>query len=182
MKKKYITLKSKNYSLLDNNTGEILDYSEVKKVTLEDFIMVFFSSYPEIMRLEGQKMKVLMLCWKLSTFGGKESGNIIINDQEFKRRVREYEPNMSDSNIDACFSVLVKKGLLVRICKGRYELNPTYFFKGALSSRSHLMFSVEVDPSIEIMGENSKKSDKCFFIKSLTIYRKEERQPSNPSV
>lgn len=171
--KKYITEKSRDFSLLDNHTGEILDYNQVKKVSIEEFIMVFFSSYPEILKLEGQKLKILMLCWKHSTFGG-EGGNIIINDTSFKEKVREYEPNISNANIDLAFSTLTKRGLLRRICKGRYELNPDYFFKGTLSKRSKLKFSVEVEPLDKSDRRDNAKESFCFFVNSITAYKEED--------
>lgn len=171
MKKKYVTEKSKDYSLLDNNTGEILEYNQVKKVSIEEFIMVFFASYPELMKLEGQKLKMLMMCWKLSTFGGKR-GNIVINDSSFKEEVRKYEPKMSNSNIDACFSYLTAKGIMRRICKGRYELNSDYFFKGSLSDRSHLQFCVEVDPKKEVKMNSEGRISFCMFARSINIVEK----------
>lgn len=171
--KKYITEKSKDFSLLDNHTGEILDYNQVKKVSIEEFIMVFFSSYPEILKLEGQKLKILMLCWKYSTFGGDE-GNIITNNLLFKTKVREYEPSISDAAIDVAISTLAKKGILRRVCKGQYELNPDYFFKGTLSKRSKLRFSVEVEPVDKRgRGDNAKESF-CFFVNGITAYKAED--------
>lgn len=169
MANKYITQKSNDYAILDKHTGEILDFNQVKKVSLDEFIMVFFTAYSELFKLEGQKLKILMLCWRYSTFGGEE-GNIVINDACFKKKVREYEPTISDSNIDSCISFLTKRGLLIRQCKGRYELNPQYFFKGSLSDRSHLKLCVEVDPKnkIEVEEKDGKKSF-CFLVHSVSV-------------
>lgn len=142
---KFITEKSEDYALLDKHTGEILDYTIHKKINLDEFIMVFFTSFPEIMSLEGQKLKVLMMCWKESTYR-KGVGNIIVNDLEFKERVREYSPDISNLAVNVAVSTLVKKGLLLKMCKGKYRLNPTYFFQGKLSERTHLMMNFEVQP------------------------------------
>lgn len=145
MKTRYVMETSKDYSLVDNHTGEILKYNQTRKVTLDEFIMVFFASYPELMELGGQPLKVLMACWKYSTYGSAEEGNVIINDKVFKEHVREHEPGMSDSSIDVAISQLSKKGLLLRQCRGRYVLNKEYFFKGKLSDRSKLKLEFVVD-------------------------------------
>jgi len=170
---RYRRYKSKDKEIVDKNTGELLDYYITKKLKIEEFIMVFFASYSEIMKLQGQKVKLLMLCWKFSSFGNSESGNILVNNAVFKDNVRKYEPNMTDSAIDAGISTLAKRGFLKRMCKGQYELNPDYFFKGTLSNRSHLKFSVEVDPAsiAERKDKNGNLKSYCFLAKSISLYR-----------
>lgn len=91
-----------------------------------------------------------MLCWKYSKYGNVEEGNIIVNDLEFKEKIRTYEPTISNSNIDSCFTTFIKRGIMKRLCKGKYELNSLYFFKGTLSDRTKLQFRVEVDPKTNI--------------------------------
>ena len=59
--KKYVTEKSENYALLDKQTGEILDYSIAKKVSLDEFIMVFFAGCPELMDLTGNQGAYMLL-------------------------------------------------------------------------------------------------------------------------
>ena len=39
-----------------------------------------------------------------------------------------------------------KKGLLIKQCKGQYTLNPEYFFKGTLSNRSSLKYTLCYNP------------------------------------
>lgn len=167
MKRKYITKTSDDYSLLDNHTGEVLKYSQVRKVSLEDFIMIFFSSIPELAKLTGQKLKVLMVCWMYADYGNSERESEVINDATFKDAVRRYEPMLSDSNIDACFSDFVKGGILRRICRGRYALNHNYFFRGKLSDRSKLAYKVVVDP--KDIKKTKDGSCYCFFTKSVEI-------------
>lgn len=57
---KFITETSKDYSIVDNHTGELLELRQTRKLSLEEFIMVFFSSYPELFKLRGLQLKVLM--------------------------------------------------------------------------------------------------------------------------
>lgn len=167
MAQKYITKKSEDYALLDRHTGEILDYNQTIKLDLRDFIMVFFASIPEIVKLDGQKLKVLAVCWMQSDLGKAVKGNVVHNNASFKEQVRMFSPNMSDSAIDGAFSYLVKHNMLRRVCRGEYELNHHYFFRGKLSDRSKLAFKIEVDPKTAKKAKNG--SNYCFFTKSVEI-------------
>ena len=146
--KKYVTEKSENYALLDKQTGEILDYSIAKKVSLDEFIMVFFAGCPELMDLTGNHLKVLICCWKHSSYNpnNEESGNIVHNSPSFKEACRENGLDVSNAVIDNAISALCKKGFLIKRCRGEYLLNPEYFFKGSLSSRSKIRLSYIVEP------------------------------------
>lgn len=52
----YITESSKDYSIVDKRTGELLELKQTRKLSLEEFIMVFFSSYPELFKLKGLQL------------------------------------------------------------------------------------------------------------------------------
>lgn len=143
--KKYITETSKDYALLDKHTGEILEYKQTKKVSIDEFIMVFFSGFPEVFKLEGNALKVLMCIWKFSSFNlHAPEANMFINNVLFKEFVRKEGLDIADSTIDVYVSTLNKKGLILKKCRGTYMLNPDYFFKGTLSNRSKLKLSIEV--------------------------------------
>lgn len=146
---KYIAEKSDAYSLLDNRTGEILEYRQVKKVSLDEFIMVFFASCPDLLKLSGVELKVLICCWKLSSFNpvNEETGNVVHNNPSFKKYCKEQGATSSDANIDNAISVLCKKRMLLKKCRGEYMLNPEYFFKGTLSNRSKIDLSFVVEPT-----------------------------------
>lgn len=177
MKNKFITVKSEDYSLMDNHTGEILDYNQVKKVNIDDFIMIYLSSIPETMALSGQVLKVFMCCWKLSSFNPSDSeeGNVIVNNKSFKRRIRECGLDISDQGIDNAISALYKKNFLLKLCKGEYMLNPKYCFKGTLSQRSKLCLNVLVEPRNKEGEELMDKLNTCFLIKSVSVdFNKED--------
>lgn len=146
---KYITEKSDVYSLYDNITGELLEYKQVRKVSMDEFIMVFFTSYPELMRLSGVQLKILMCCWKLSSFNplNETMGNIVHNNPMFKEYCREEGLDAPDASIDNAISQLCKKRLILKRCKGEYMLNPEYFFKGTLSNRSKIDLTFVVEPT-----------------------------------
>ena len=137
---RYITESSKDYSLLDEHTGEVLEFRKTRKLSLEEFIMVFFSSYPELFKLKGLQLKILMCCWKHSTYNKENdtAGNIVHNNATFKEHCRNEGLQLSDASIDNNISALCKSGLLLKKCRGEYLLNPTYFFKGSLSQRTKI--------------------------------------------
>lgn len=159
--KKYIKEKSENYSILDESTGELLDHYEVRTVDIDAYITVFFSLIPEVMKLNGRCIKVLMCCWKKSSFDSlSEEGNLLHNNQSFKDYVRSTGCDITDGAIDNCISILAKRGLLIRRCRGEYLLNPNYFFKGSLSDRSKLRTLLQVNPV---------KTSKSFFLHGIDI-------------
>jgi hypothetical protein len=147
--KKYITETSNAFELVDKQTGELLKYKQVRKVSIDEFIMVFFTSYPELMKLTGVQLKVLMCCWKLSSFNPlKEStGNVINNNTAFKEYCKEEGVSAPSAGIDNAISMLCKKRLILKRCKGEYILNPEYFFKGTLSNRSKIDLRFIVEPT-----------------------------------
>lgn len=148
---RYITEKSKDYSVVDNHTGELLELRQTRKLSLEEFIMVFFSSYPELFKLKGLQLKILMCCWKHSTYNKENdtTGNIVHNNASFKQHCKDEGLNLSDASIDNNISQLCKAGLLIKKCRGEYVLNPNYFFKGSLSQRTKMMMNFMVEPDIQ---------------------------------
>jgi len=147
--KKYITETSKDYSLLDNHTGEIIEFKQTKEVTIDEFIMVFFNSFSHLFKLSGNEIKVLMCCWKMSSYNpfDETEGNVVHNNGTFKDYCNAQELGLSKATIDNVICRLCKKGLLIKRCKGEYMLNPEYFFKGKLSNRSKIEYSFLVEPA-----------------------------------
>ena len=145
---RFVTETSDQYSLLDRETGELLEYRRTRRVTMEEFIMIFFSSFPELFSLQGVHLKILMCCWKSSSYNEEceSEGNILHNNATFKNFCRQNGLDISDAMIDNGVSTLCKKGLLIKKCRGEYLLNPEYFFKGRLSDRSRLQLNILVDP------------------------------------
>ena len=56
----FVTQIDPDYSLLDKHTGEIQEWKRTRVVTVDEFIMFFFASMPDLFQLEGLHMKVLM--------------------------------------------------------------------------------------------------------------------------
>ena len=135
-------------AVVNTITGEIESaVATVKVSTIDEFIFCFLKSIPQITSLDGNTMRVLMWCWKFSSFNPNiPEANYICNDVEFKENIRREGGDLSNGVIDIAFHDLCKKGFLVRKCRGRYLLNPNLFFKGTLSNRSKLVCNVEYNP------------------------------------
>lgn len=150
MTKKYYTDIDPNHALVDKNTGEIEDLKIKRLINLDEFIMIFLTSIPELMDLQGTELKVLLCCWKESTFNpANNEPNIVTNNKALKEKIRNYGLPLSDNFINKIICNLVKRGLLIKQCRGSYFLNPIYFFKGTLANRSKLELSFAVNPDLD---------------------------------
>ena len=145
MYSKYETITNEGYSLVDNYTGEIKEFKQTRKVNYEEFLLVFLSTIPEMYQLNGGQLKILIACWKFSSFNPQctQEGNIICNNQTFKNSVRASGLNLTDSAIDVYINQLSKKGFLIKECKGCYILNPQYFFKGRVADAAKMRLTFE---------------------------------------
>ena len=147
-KKIFTKVTNPDLAIVNTATGEIESaVATVKVNTIDDFIFCFLKSIPQITALKGNTMRVLMWCWKFSSFNPSiPEANYINNDLYFKERIREEGGNLSNSAIDLAIHNLCKNGFLIRKCKGKYALNPDLFFKGTLSNRSKLVCNIEYNP------------------------------------
>ena len=160
MLQKIIPTESQDKAIIDLETGELTKYYQLRTVTLDEFIMVFFASYPELFRLSGVELKVLMCCWKYSSYNSANcsEGNIVHNNSSFKEFCKQNGLITSNSNVDNAVSKLTQQGLLIKRCKGEYLLNPIYFFKGKLSERSKIRYTFEVNPEKEKKEEEESSA------------------------
>lgn len=142
------TFVNEDYALLDKHTGEIKELKQTRTITLDEFIMVFFASCPELLRLRGLHLKVLICCWKFSSFNPEceAEGDLIHNDSVFKNKCKSFGLTISNASLDNAISYLSKHRFLIKKCKGVYLLNPNYFFKGRLSDKSKIDIHFKVEP------------------------------------
>lgn len=145
MKNRYYTETSDTKCVLDLETGEMTALTQTRVVKQDDFIMVFLSTIPDFFKLNGSQIKFLMALWKLSSFNVKytDKGNIVNNNNGTKERIREMGIDLSNPAIDALFSQVCKMGFVIKVCKGEYMLNPTYFFKGMVSDATRMQLIIE---------------------------------------
>lgn len=143
----FVTQTDPDYSLLDNYTGEVLEWKRTRVVSVDEFIMFFFASMPDLFKLKGLQLKVLMCCWKHSSYNNVvEEGNIVHNNILLKEYIRSCGLDITDSAIDVIIHNLAKANILIKKCKGTYMLNPRYFFKGKLAEKSKLELRMVTNP------------------------------------
>ena len=81
---KTIQIKDKDYIKVNPDTGEVKDAYVTRKVSMDEFIMLFFNSFPELFKLEGNALKILMCIWKKSSYNPfEDSGNLFYNNKIF---------------------------------------------------------------------------------------------------
>lgn len=144
-KKIYLKGNHPELSVVNTDTGEIISGVATTKVeSIDEFIMIFLVNIQDAFKLEGQHLKILMCCWKYSTFNPQSpEGNRITNNQALKQKIRESGLQVSDTVINNAFTAFVKNNLMIKECRGQYILNPKYFFRGTLGNRSKLKLSIE---------------------------------------
>lgn len=146
-KKIFTKINHSELRTININTGEIVSaVTEIKCDSIDTFIFCFLNSIKEITHLDGNSIRVLLWCWKFSSFNlSLPTGNRIHNDATFRDEIRTMGGDLTDSVINKAFSILSKKRLLIKQGRGSYILNPKYFFKGNLSDRSKLKYILSYD-------------------------------------
>lgn len=137
-------------TIIDKETGEILDtqvtsnkeINFTRKVkNYNEFIMVYLEDISSFLKIENAtQIKVLALIWRDASYNNPElnEGNTIAILKDDKERWAT-EINVNTRTIDNALSTLVKKELLISVCKGKYKLNPKYYFKGSNTDRTKIL-------------------------------------------
>lgn len=151
---KYLSGVDKNKIVVNQSTGEVEEVRVFRKVSAEDFIMLYFMSDEVLMSLTGFQWKLLYQCWKHCSINpeGEEEGNIINNTPYFKMLLKAAGIKASSSTINAEMSKLAKRNILISKGFGVYIMNPIYFFKGRLTDRTRLIMKM-------VNNEMLKKED-----------------------
>lgn len=150
MIKRKETFINPDYAVVDKHTGDLTALKQTRTVTLDEFIMIFFAGCPDLLQLKGLHLKVLICCWKYSSYNpeSEEEGNILHNDLMFKEKCKSFGLKAPAASIDNAISYLSKRNYLIKRCKGVYLLNPKYFFKGRLSDKSKIDIHFKVEPRL----------------------------------
>jgi hypothetical protein len=119
-KKIYIQQDHPELSVVNTDTGEIISGVATTKVeSIDEFIMIFLLNIQDAFKLEGQHLKILMCCWKYSSFNpSAPEGNRISNNQALKSKIRESGLEVSDTVINNAFTSFVKNNLMIKECRG----------------------------------------------------------------
>lgn len=146
-------------TIIDKETGEVLDTQVVsnkeinftrKVKNYNEFIMVYLEDISSFLKIENAtQIKVLALIWRDANYNNPElnEGNTIAILKDDKERWAT-EINVNTRTIDNALSALVKKELLISVCKGKYKLNPKYYFKGSNTDRTKIL-NVQVNYEFE---------------------------------
>ena len=128
-------------NLVDKETGELLsqEIKTIKKVKADEFIQVYLNDMSGMMNITSKsELRVLLYFWKYSTYvTDNQPGNMVSINSVMMKNISE-EMDINIQSIRNIISSLKKKSLIIADKNGRgvYYLNPTYFFKGALSDRA----------------------------------------------
>lgn len=136
-------------TIVDSETGEVLDSTvrtnlkieAYRKCNKDEFIMIYLQDISGFLRIDnGTQIKLLAILWKEVNYNNSETnnGNVITALLDDKKRWAEYL-NVTTRTIDNTISALVKKQLLLPEARGKYKLNPQYFFKGSSKDRMKML-------------------------------------------
>ena len=143
MSKVFIRKTNECYSLVDNETGEVTEFKETFIVDDEYWLKVYANFFCTACdKLSGQAIKLFTICLKYAT---KDEGNgnyIVTGNPYFKKEIDEKKIK---PNLHKYIAELVKNGLLHRIDRGSYRLNPQIAYCGDKSSRANLILKISTE-------------------------------------
>lgn len=151
---------------VDVETGEVISQivQEEKQIVStrkvknqEEFIMVFLQDLSSFLRIDNAtQIKLLALIWRDIAYTNPQSnGNVMAILKDDKERWSK-EIGCSVRTIDNCLATLVKKQLLLSESRGKYKLNPLYYFKGSNADRRRIL---NLQVTYEIEQDNSFESE-----------------------
>ena len=156
-------------TVVDSATGEVLssnveqlNISITKNVKRENFIQVYLQDVSGFLKIEnGTQIQLLALIWKEVSYNNPvvNEGNSIVILRDTKERWSK-DLNISIRTIENALTSLVKKNLIQKLCKGKYRLNPAYYFKGSTTEREkilNLTTKYEIEPNEEFENEGGNK-------------------------
>ena len=154
-------------TIVDAQTGEIVSQvvesekqiiSTRKVKNQEEFIMVYLQDLSSFLRIDNAtQIKLLALIWRDIAYTNPQSnGNVMAILKDDKERWSK-EIGCSVRTIDNCLATLIKKQLLLSESRGKYKLNPLYYFKGSSADRRRIL---NLQVAYEIEQDNSFESEK----------------------
>ena len=134
---------------VDVETGEVISQivQEEKQIVStrkvknqEEFIMVYLQDLSSFLRIDNAtQIKLLALIWRdIAYINPQNNGNVMAILKDDKERWSK-EIGCSVRTIDNCLATLVKKKLLLSESRGKYKLNPLYYFKGSNTDRRRIL-------------------------------------------
>lgn len=152
-------LNTKIVTTVDTETGEVVDLQKHEELNIKatrkikdypEFIMIYLKDIAGFLQIDNAtQIQLLSIIWKESTFNNPETnqGNLIAILKDDKERWAK-DLDVGIRTIDNAISALVDKDLLLREGRGKYKLNPKYYFKGSNTDRTKIL-KLQVNYNIE---------------------------------
>lgn len=138
---------------VDVNTGEIFESEVMSKIQVDrepDYIKIYVKDIVRFKDLPTGMDKVLLAI--ISTMG---YNNIILTYMPVKKMIAK-ELKITISYVNKCISYFVKAGLLIRIERGIYLVDPELFGRGKWENINELRLSITYNIKT---GEKKLKSN-----------------------
>ena len=100
-----------------------------------DFFQLYLHDMSVFVGLSSTAYAFLVTAMKMAQESKKEVGNVVTIDKEFKEEVMRLCPSITNErSLNPVLRSLVQRGLLFhRGYRGKYYLNPAFFYKGVVS-------------------------------------------------
>jgi hypothetical protein len=144
MKAHLKTVYTEAQTTIDSETGEVIDVTtkEVKVLTdtREEFLQFYISLEAKIIEMSLSEERLLMYCIIHC------DRNNVINIGSYAKKEINNKYKIASSTIANGLSQLMSKGVIVRVGRGAYKINPRYVWKGNSNDRrSSLKYFLEVE-------------------------------------
>ena len=144
-------------TVVNTETGEVLETTQetthniraLKKCTSDEFIMVYLKDLSGFLQIDnGTQIKLLSIIWREIGYNNPDlnEGNVLAILKDDKERWAKVL-NVTVRTIENALSALVKKKLLLSDARGKYKLNPLYYFKGTSKDRLRIL-NLRIDYNI----------------------------------
>lgn len=149
-----------SHSIIDVESGELVKNHEIKisqKETEPPYVKMYLEDISRIYGLPEKASKLLKVLVKNMSYT-----NIVAMYKPIKLMICK-ELNYSLNTVNAAVNDLVKEGIIIRIARGLYMVEPNLFGKGKWEDIKKIRMIVEYD-------ENGKKKVNTEVIKQLELF------------
>ncbi len=143
MAKVFIKDKNESYSLVDNKTGEIKELVETYVVDEELWVKLYVGTYFHALGKikSATEMKIFAACL-LFAERTEDNGCIIMPSKSSFRNALEKDCSISQQNLHRSLKHLCEFGLLQKITRFEYRINPQVAFLGDKNTRGKLILKI----------------------------------------
>ena len=144
MKAHLKTVYSESHQIVDSETGELLDIqtkeTRVLTQTREEFIQVYTAVESKLASLSPSEERV----WTYCILNCDKENLIRLNSFDKEKILQKW--GVASSTTANAVKALITAGLLIRVGRGTYRINPRYSWKGNSNDRRQaLKYVLEVE-------------------------------------